>query len=393
MEETTKIVYEPPFIDSLVTAIDFPVLLPPGASEESKASQLFKVAKRSPDRYVKPKIIRKKTPIEKTRVRFEEKTKGKREQKDVAKMKKLKEATKNKKNIALIAQLTNVKRAQEEFQKEREISKNKKEELEMAEKIRRGKAEKYNQWVNRNHKELNYLAGRGDINQMERLWNTFPRKLLLQFIDKPVDKGNDETILLWAAEKGKVASIQWLIDRGCDVYKKDSHGKNALLNACRNGHIGCVKYLIENYNFSPRLTMDNYENGMVIESIYSGRLDVFQFIHETYHLDLEKRNELQEVPFHIACSTGNIEICKYLLEQLVDPGLLGYDGKNAAHYAAQGNHTKILKFLNEHCPEVDFRGMDRFGKTPLYLCENENQDSTQMAKTIACIKACLRSKK
>ena len=382
-----------------VTAIDFPNLLPAGNSENAKASQLMKIAQRSPDRYradtkqqqpgqhktinknQRRRTIATPTPTQNHLLSAE----------DVAieASKEQQRLVENKKNESLIAQLTNAKKAQERFDQEREKSKEKKQKAEEIQRIKQQQMEKREAWIRRQHKALYYHAGRGDLHALNQLWDHVDRQVMLSIIDKCIDHDNQETVLLWAAENGRVAVVQWLVNRGCNIYGTDAHGSNVVLNACRKGKIGCVKYLFDKYKFAARLVVDSYKNGMVIAAIQSGRADFLQFIHEEFHLDLEKKNELRETPFHIACAIGNIEMCQYMLEQCVDPAVLGYDKKNCYHYAASGNHLKVLEFLHEHCPEIDLRGLDRFGHSVLWHCEH-SEDQAQAAKTVKTVQAMLK---
>jgi ankyrin repeat protein len=186
-----------------------------------------------------------------------------------------------------------------------------------------------------------------------------------------------------------VAVIEWCVDRGCDIYIKDAHGRSAVSKACWRGHIGTVKMLVDNYRFPPRSIKTYYDDTMLHDCAYSGRVDVFAWLHRTYQLDLESVNELGEVPFHGACACGNIDLCKYMLEHAVDPGLLGYESRNAAHYAAAGGFIDILELLHEHCPEVDFLAVDRLGKSVLWVAMNENADQAQARKTVVALKKIL----
>lgn len=379
-----------------VTAIDFPNLLPAGNSENAKASQLMKIAQRSPDRYMaetkqqhhrtinknhRRRTIATPTPTHNHLTSAEELA--------IEASKQQQRLLESKKNESLIAQLTNAKKAQERFDQERKKSKEKKRKAEEIQRIKQQQMENREAWIRRQHRALYYHAGRGDLNALNQLWAHVDRTVMLSIIDKCIDPYNQETVLLWAAENGRVAVMQWLVNRGCNIYSTDAHGNNVVMNACRKGKIGCVKYLFDKYKFAARLVKDSYKNGMVIAAIQSGRAEFLQFIHEEFNLDLEQRNELRETPFHIACAVGNIEMCMYMLEQCVDPAVLGYDKKNCYHYAASGNHLQVLEFLHEHCPEIDLRGEDRFGHSVLWHCEHSD-DQAQVAKTVKTVQAMLK---
>jgi len=375
-------------------AIDFPHLLPRGAGQDKLANQLLQVAMRDPDRWRSPpkkkkkKIIKQKIKVNMSQ--FEDHRDSDSEDDtidDMAEMRKAAVAKQNAQNDALIAQITNAKRAQENFDIERKKAKAAKEREEILANMKRKKQEVYDAYVHRTHAALYYYAGRGDLNKLTDMWETIDRNLMLSLIDKCIDNDNKDTILLWAAENGRVASIQWLADRGCNVLARDAHGRTAVLKASWRGHIGTVKFLIDEYQFSPRLQKNLYGDTMMHDAAYSGRVDLFAWLHRTYKLDLESINELGEVPFHGACACGNVELIQYLLEKgNVDPGKLGYDSRNAAHYACVGGFIDTLMLLHEHCPEIDFTAVDRLGKNVFWIAMNENGDKAQARKTVAALK-------
>jgi ankyrin repeat protein len=377
-------------------AIDFPHLLPRGAGQEKLANQLLQVAMRSPDRWIEPKEKKKKKKknivAEKKKKldmsQFDEKDEDSEDETidDVAEMRKTAKLKQDSQNEALIAQITNAKRAQELFEIERKKARATKDRQEELANMKRQKQEEYDAYVHRTHAAMYYYAGRGDLTKLSDMWETVDRTLLLSLLDRCIDEDNKDTILLWAAENGKVAVIQWCADRGCDVFARDAHGRTAVLKASWRGHIGTVKYLIDEYNFSPRLQKNSYGDTMMHDASYSGRVDLFAWLHRTYTLDLESVNELGEVPFHGACACGNVELCQYMLERNVDPGRLGYDSRNAAHYACVGGFIDTLNLLHQHCPEVDFTAVDRLGRNVFWIATHENRDEAQARKTVSALK-------
>ena len=56
-----------------------------------------------------------------------------------------------------------------------------------------------------------------------------------------------ETILTWAAKRGELPFVQYLLERcGCNVNFKDKRNKTALMKASEAGHLETVRYLIKN---------------------------------------------------------------------------------------------------------------------------------------------------
>jgi ankyrin repeat protein len=58
-------------------------------------------------------------------------------------------------------------------------------------------------------------------------------------------RGNDQTPLSWAAEKGHEAVVKLLLDKNADVESKDTNGRTPLSWAAEEGHEAVVKLLLD----------------------------------------------------------------------------------------------------------------------------------------------------
>ena len=385
---------------------DFDNLLYDGAGLEAQASQLMKSAQRSPERWVRPPVqtekIKKKRNvaqenIEKAKrmLETEEDADGLGGEEgsgidDIAAMRATVAETNKRSQELLAAQMQNAVMLRAKFDEERKIALAKKERHLAREELKRRKHEEYTSWKRRTHTKMRHACARGDVSMLQEMWDEVDRNVIIDLVNAVFSEDNGETCLLWAAENGRVGSIEWLLDHGANVYAKDAHGRSALSVACWKGHIGCAKWLCDEFNFRPRNSKTNYGDTPLHDAAYSGQLTLFMWLHKSGHCELEARNELHECPLHGAAASGNIEVIEYLLENLCDPGLLGYEKRNAAFYAAAGGHITTLEFLWKHCAaEIDFAASDANGIRILEVARTENSDSAQASKTVRYLRSIL----
>lgn len=383
-----------------VRSKDFDNLLPDGSGLEAQATQLMKSAQRSPERWRMPEADRKKrkkkrkekvakSNVEKAKQMLEQGENGDSETiDDIANMKSHVAETRKRSNELLAAQMQNAVMLRAKFDAERKAAQEKKARLLALQQLKRKEHEDYESWKERQHRKMMNACSRGNISMLNSMWDTIDRNVMIDLISKQID---DETcLLLWSAENGRVGSIEWLLDRGANIYAKDSHGRSALSLACWKGHIGCAKWLCDNFNFRPSREQNFYGDTPLHNAAYAGNMTLFAWLHKVGNCELEARNEMHEVPFHVASASGNLEILEYLLENLCDPGLLGYEKRNAAFYAAAGGHISTLKFLHLHCSnEIDFCAGDVHGIKILEVARTENPDPAQAAKTVRYLKSIL----
>ncbi|ESO10300.1 hypothetical protein HELRODRAFT_186281 [Helobdella robusta] len=78
----------------------------------------------------------------------------------------------------------------------------------------------------------------GDLDQVKALVEKDKRLVNLQL-------STGRYPLCMAADYGQIDIIEFLVSQNADINVKDRHGISPLLSAIYEGHINCVKYLIE----------------------------------------------------------------------------------------------------------------------------------------------------
>jgi ankyrin repeat protein len=89
-----------------------------------------------------------------------------------------------------------------------------------------------------------------------------------------------------------------------------------------------------------------------------GQLEVFKMMFVAVD-EKSPLDTLRYTPFHYAAMSGRLDVCKFIIENKVDPNIRGTDGETPLHLAAQSGHLTAFKFLfhvvNNKNPLTDFK--------------------------------------
>merc|ERR1719198_1903174 len=64
-------------------------------------------------------------------------------------------------------------------------------------------------------------------------------------LDARLDTEKQDTLLTWAARHGQAEAVRLLLEGGASVGATNGGGGSALLIACQDGHLECVRLLLE----------------------------------------------------------------------------------------------------------------------------------------------------
>ncbi|XP_062594182.1 uncharacterized protein LOC134255675 [Saccostrea cucullata] len=198
----------------------------------------------------------------------------------------------------------------------------------------------------------------GRLNMCKYLVNTYPHLLNIK-------DNNGENALHAAACGGNIVLFNFLLGKGLDIKTKTDDGKNVLYKCCMNGKLDMCKYLVNTY---PQLldVTDNSGGNVLHDAAYGGNIELFKLLLEK-GFDIETtRNDGQTV-LHLSCMNGKLDMSNYLVNTY--PHLLfvkDNNGENALHAAAWGSNIDLLKFLAGKGLNIKAKRYD--GKTVLHLC-------------------------
>ena len=80
-----------------------------------------------------------------------------------------------------------------------------------------------------------------------------------------------------AAKTGDLELFQYLIEKGCDVYRQKMTGMNCLHISASNGHLRLCKMLLRNYRINLHMTYNN-ECSVLLCAAETGHLELFQYL-------------------------------------------------------------------------------------------------------------------
>ncbi|KAK6811569.1 hypothetical protein RU639_012669 [Aspergillus parasiticus] len=125
----------------------------------------------------------------------------------------------------------------------------------------------------------------------------------------------NSTARLWSAECGQMQVIQKSIREGGNIQTRNTFCETPLLLACRGGHKGVVKLLLEHVD--PDATNDDGRTSLSIAAEH-GHESVVQLL-ICHHADLQIKNDDGRSPVLWAACSGHDTIVKLFLEQGLDP--------------------------------------------------------------------------
>lgn len=226
-------------------------------------------------------------------------------------------------------------------------------------------------------------------------------KFLLEQQGNGVNKitHDGRTYLHWAAYKGNVELVDYLIHKGYDINLEDSHGNSPLAFAASNGLANIQVF--ENFfkaGIAPKkkyangatllmlcapndkeLKVTNYlvSKGLSVKDTDNNGATVFDYAARTGNLDnlksfLAKGSKATGNALIIAAqgarrSSNTIEVYRFLVEeQKLKPAFTSKEGYNVLHYLVRKpNQSEIITYFLEKGAEVNQPNLD--GNTPFII--------------------------
>ena len=157
--------------------------------------------------------------------------------------------------------------------------------------------------------------------------------------------GNQKTPFLCAANKGQLAVLKKLKEKGANLNAIDQYGNNALHYAC----------------------------------LFSNSPETVKWLIDTCAISIESRGGNQKTPFLCAAEKGQLAVLKKLKEKGANLNAIDQYGNNALHYAClYSNSPETVKWLIDTCAiSIESRGRDQ--KTP-FICAAEKVAAFRVKK-------------
>ena len=128
------------------------------------------------------------------------------------------------------------------------------------------------------------------------------------------------------------------------------------MNACQNGNLEVVKYLVEVGHCQCFITDSSLNTPLHLAAQHDS-LSVVQYLLEERKCDANPKNDMRNTPLLEASYASQLNVVKYLLENgySCNPKAYGSNGYNCLHAACHKGHLDMIQYLIEVC-QMDPRG-------------------------------------
>ncbi|MEM7711994.1 MAG: ankyrin repeat domain-containing protein [Cyanobacteria bacterium P01_A01_bin.68] len=194
-------------------------------------------------------------------------------------------------------------------------------------------------------------------------------------VDKMTHDGR--TYIFWAAYKGNLEMMQWLVDRGAKANIEDSHGYSVLNFAAIAGQTNPKLYdfLLE-HDADINATNNGGANALLLISPFTKDFGILDYFTDK-GLSFDSTDEAGNGIFQYASKGGNIAMLKSLIEKGADFKKVSDNGENALFMAARGtrgaqNGMDVYSYLEGLGLANDLVNKD--GENLLHLISRRNKD-------------------
>ena len=159
-----------------------------------------------------------------------------------------------------------------------------------------------------------------------------------------------ERSLVKAAEKGKLSSVQYLVEKyHISVETSNYRNQTPIGIAAEKGNLFMIKYLYE-YCHANAEAKDSDGYTPIYYASEKGYLDVAKYLFEICHVNVESKGKYGWNPLIVACYKGNFEIIMYLCETChANIETENRDGRTPISFAAEFGYLEIVKYLFDNC--------------------------------------------
>ena len=253
--------------------------------------------------------------------------------------------------------------------------------------------------------------------------NDAPTETIKFLLEQPGNEVNKPThdnriYLHWAAGKGNVEIVKYLITKGSDINLEDSHGSFPITAAASSGQSNTEVYeaffkagtdpkkkykdganlLLMAIPYDKNLSISNYfiTKGLSLKDVDNDGNTAFNYAARTGNIVilktlLEKGVKYTDNALLIAAQgsrreTNTLETYKYLTEDLkIKPTATNKEGQNVLHFLVnKPNQTEIINYFI--AKGADVNKADNDGNTPLMIAASSRETTAALEQLLPIVK-------
>jgi len=210
-----------------------------------------------------------------------------------------------------------------------------------------------------------------------------PNETIYHLLDQ---KGNDvnklthdgRTYIFWAANKGNIELMEYLLKKGAKTGILDNHGYSLLNFAAATGQTDTKVYDLCLANGSKLTEVDHHgANALLLVSQRAKDFETINYF-TAKGLDLHGKDADGNGIFNYVAKSGNTDMLDQLIAKGVDYKTLNNDGANAMIFASKGgrgpaNGLEVFKYLEGKGLEANIT--TKSGVTPLHGLAGKSKDA------------------
>uniref|UniRef100_A0A7M4EL82 Kinase D-interacting substrate of 220 kDa n=1 Tax=Crocodylus porosus TaxID=8502 RepID=A0A7M4EL82_CROPO len=181
---------------------------------------------------------------------------------------------------------------------------------------------------------------------------------LLEYVNFCLQYGT--TPLIWAARKGHLECVKYLLQMGADVDQEGANSMTALIVAVKGGYTDSVKEILKR-NPNVNLTDKDGNTALMIAS-KEGHTEIVQDLLDAgTYVNIPDRSG--DTVLIGAVRGGHVEIVRALLHKYADIDIRGQDNKTALYWAVEKGNATMVRDILQCNPDTEICTKD--GETPL----------------------------
>ena len=190
----------------------------------------------------------------------------------------------------------------------------------------------------------------------------------------PNVRGNsNRTLLHLASMNGNIDMVKFLTDHPfTDPVARDGYNNTPIHCAAGNGHLSVVKYFINELNCDANIRGKHYRTPLHCASV-KGHTEIIKFLLDSNLTDTMARDEDNNTPFHLAALYEQVHVFRFFFQHLnnCDPNIRGELGWRPLQMACASGDLDLIKYLVE---ELNCSPSMEDEESPLVIAERNGND-------------------